>query len=140
MQPSVALLSMESEYMVTSAAAQEAMWMNRLVQQVGFKPSKPITLYEYIKAAILFADHPRDHRRSRHIDTRRYFVREVVIIGVIDLVYVNTEDQPYGGMTKALQPVLHWKCLENYLSHYTFPWSGDQISMFYLSFVFLSMY
>ena len=42
MQPSVTLFSMESEYMVTSAAAQEAMWMNRLVQQVGFKTSNQL--------------------------------------------------------------------------------------------------
>ena len=37
MQPSVALSSMESEYMAASAAAQEAMWMNRLLEQLGFK-------------------------------------------------------------------------------------------------------
>ena len=63
----MALSSMESEYMAASAAAQEAMWMNRLLQQLGFKTSKPITLYEDNKAAILFADHPGDHRRSKHI-------------------------------------------------------------------------
>ena len=63
MQPSVALSSMESEYMTASAAAQEAMWMNRLLQQLGFKASRPITLYKDNKAAILFADHPGDHRR-----------------------------------------------------------------------------
>jgi hypothetical protein len=51
MQPSVALSSMESEYMAASAAAQEAMWMNRLLQQLGFKTSQPITLYEDNKAA-----------------------------------------------------------------------------------------
>ena len=114
MQPSVALSSTESEYMAASAAAQEAMWMNRLLQQLGFKTSKPITLYEDNKAAILFVDHPSDHRRSKHIDTRRYFVREAVTNGEIELVYVNTEDQLADGiMTKALQPALHRKCLDN---------------------------
>ena len=94
MQPSVALSSMESEYMAASAAAQEAMWMNRLLQQLGFKTSRPITLYEDNKAAIFFADHPGDYRRSKHIDTLRYFVWEAVTNGEIELVYVNTEDQP----------------------------------------------
>jgi hypothetical protein len=37
MQSSVALPSIESEYMAASAAAHEAMWMNRLLQQLGFK-------------------------------------------------------------------------------------------------------
>ena len=113
MQPSAALSSMKSEYMAVSAAAQEAMWMNRLLQQLGFKTSQPITLYEDNKAAILFADHPGDHRRSKHIDTRCYFVREAVTNGEIELVYVNTEDQLADGMTKALQPALHRKCLDS---------------------------
>ena len=52
MQPSVALYSMKAEYMAASAAAQKAMWMNRLLQQLGFKISKPITFYEDNKAAI----------------------------------------------------------------------------------------
>ena len=33
MKTSVALSSMESEYMAASAAAQEALWLNRLLQQ-----------------------------------------------------------------------------------------------------------
>ena len=36
MQTSVALSSMEVEYMAASAAAQEAMWLNRLLHQLGF--------------------------------------------------------------------------------------------------------
>ena len=47
----------------------------------------------------MVADHPGDHRRSKHIDTRRYFVREAVTNGEIELVYVNTEDQLADGMT-----------------------------------------
>jgi hypothetical protein len=121
MQPSVALSSMESEYMAASVAAQEAMWMNRILQQLGLKNFKPITLYEENKAAILFADHSGDRRRSKHIDTWCYFVRETVTNGEIELVYVNTKDQLADGMMKALQPALHRKCLKAYLSHYMFP-------------------
>ena len=57
MQTSVALSSMESEYMAASAAAQEAIWLNRLLEEMGFRSKKPIILYEDNKAAILFSDH-----------------------------------------------------------------------------------
>jgi hypothetical protein len=107
--------------MTASAAAQEAIWLNRLLEELGFHMPKPIKTYKDYKAAILFSDHPGDHRRSKHIDTWRYFVREAVTNGEIQLVYVNTEDQLADGMTKALQPALHRKCLDNYLSHYMFP-------------------
>ena len=53
MQTSVALSSIESEYMAASAAAQEALWLNRLLQQLGLRTSNPTVLYEDNKAAIL---------------------------------------------------------------------------------------
>ena len=72
--------------MAASAAAQEALWLNHLLQQLGLCTPNPTVLYEDNKAAILFADHPADHRRSKHIDTRRHFVRETVVNGEIALV------------------------------------------------------
>ena len=118
MQPSAALSSMKSEYMAASAAAQEAMWMNRLLQQLGFKSSKPITLYEDNKAAILFSDHPGDHRRSKHIDTRKYFLRDAVINGEIKLEYIKTTDQLADGLTKALTPDHHLQGVRGLLTSY----------------------
>jgi hypothetical protein len=62
MQTSVALSSVELEYMAASAAAQEALWLNRLLQQLGLRTPTPTVLYEDNKASILFADLPGDHR------------------------------------------------------------------------------
>ena len=103
MQTSVALSSMESEYMAASAAAQEALWLNRLLQQ-------------------LFADHPGDHRRGKHIDTRRHFVRETVVNGEIALVYIPTAKQQAYGLTKALPLQTHQTlCLNKFLVQCVFP-------------------
>jgi hypothetical protein len=112
---------MESEYMAASAAAQEAIWLNRLLEELGFRMPKPITIYEDNKAAILFSDHPGDHRRSKHIDTRKYFIREAVINGEIKLEYIPTLDQLADGLTKALPPDHHMKCLRELLSSYQMP-------------------
>jgi hypothetical protein len=46
MQTSVALSSIEAEYMVASAATQEAMWQARLLEQIGMRIDLPIKLYE----------------------------------------------------------------------------------------------
>ena len=71
MQTTVALSSMEAEYMAASAATQEAMWQARLLEQMGMRVDLPIKLYEDNKSAIMFADHPGDHRNTKHIDTRK---------------------------------------------------------------------
>ena len=107
MQTSVALSSMESEYMAASAAAQEAIWLNRLLEEMGIHSKKPTILYEANKAAILLSDHPGDHRRSKHIDTRKYFLRDAVINGEIKLEYIKTTDQLADRLTKALTPDHH---------------------------------
>ena len=52
MQTSVALSSMEAEYMAASAATQEMMWLNRLLHQLGFRTPRPTVLYKDNKAAI----------------------------------------------------------------------------------------
>ena len=73
-------------------------------------------LYEDNKAAILFADHPGDHRRSKHIDTRKYFVRDAVLDGDVQLVYVPTTKQIADGLTKPLSSTLHQTlCVNNLL-------------------------
>ena len=84
MQTSVALSSMEAEYMAASA--------------------------------ILFADHPGDHRRSKHIDTRKYFVRDAVLNGDVQLAYVPTTEQIANGLSKPLSSTLHQTlCVNNLL-------------------------
>ena len=43
------LSSMEDEYMAASAATQEAMWLNRLLQQLGFKTPRPTKIMRIIR-------------------------------------------------------------------------------------------
>jgi hypothetical protein len=68
LQSSVALSSMEAKYMTVSAATQETVWLNWLLQQHGLRTPRPTKIYEDNKAAIIFSDHPGDDRNSNHID------------------------------------------------------------------------
>ena len=107
--------------MAASAATQEAMWQARLLEQMGMRVDLPIKLYEDNKSAIMFADHPGDHRNTKHIDTRKKFAREAQTFGITELVYVPTEEQLADGMTKALPyPTFLSICLNNYLYYYEF--------------------
>ena len=82
----------------------------------------PITLYEDNKSAIMFADHPSDHRTTKHIDTKVNFAREAQTNGFIKLVYVPTAEQLADGMTKALPASILFQsiCLDHYLHRYEF--------------------
>ena len=121
MKASVALSSMEAEYMAASAATQEALWQARLSQQLGMRIKLPITLYEDNKSAIMFAYHPGDHRTTKHIDTRTKFAIEAQNNCYTELVNVATAEQLADGMTKALPIGLFQSfCLSNYLHYHEF--------------------
>ena len=49
------------DYYIIMTEAQEATWLNRLLEELELRMPKPMTIYEDNKAAILFADHPGDH-------------------------------------------------------------------------------
>jgi hypothetical protein len=76
MQTSVALSNMEPDYMVVSAATQEAMWQAQLLEQMVTRIDLPIKLYEDNKSVIMFTYHSGYHLPSKHIDTRKEFARD----------------------------------------------------------------
>ena len=73
----IALSSTEAEYMAMSSAAQEAIWLRRLLSSLGFS-QKPTILYEDNQGAIALSKNPKSHSRTKHIDIRYHFIREII--------------------------------------------------------------
>jgi hypothetical protein len=90
-QSSVALSSMEAEYMAASAACQEAVWLDRVLKELGNTNINAITLFEDNKSCIQFAKNNSVHKRSKHIDQRYHYIRELVAENRIKLEYIPTE-------------------------------------------------
>jgi methyl coenzyme M reductase subunit D len=53
------------------------------------------------------ARNPVFHPRTKHIKVHYHFIREKVLAGEIDLIYVNTEDQVADIFTKVLGAEKH---------------------------------
>jgi hypothetical protein len=66
-QTSVALSSTESEYMALSKACIEAVWLRKLLQDLGFPQFEPTTIYVDNQSAIALSLNPKFHSRSKHI-------------------------------------------------------------------------
>ena len=105
-QQSVALSSCEAEIVAASEAAKEAIYLDRLYDELGFKESsEPMQLALDNKAAIDSAYNPENHSRTKHIDRRHYFVRELVEEGRLVVPFVATADNYADFFTKPLKPV-----------------------------------
>lgn len=101
-QGTVALSTAEAEYIALSSAAQETVWLRRLVSELGNKPEKPTVLMEDNQSAIAMARNPQFHGRAKHIDIRHHFIRERVNEGDIKLVYCPTGDMIADMLTKGI--------------------------------------
>ena len=104
-QKSVALSSCEAEIVAASEAAKEAIYLDALYKELGFKEdTAPIQLSLDNKAAIDSSYNPENHSRTKHIDRRHYFVRELVEEGRLVVPFVSTNDNLADFFTKPLKP------------------------------------
>jgi hypothetical protein len=83
----VALSSCEVEYIARAGAACQAVWLRRLIRDVlDVELSPPLIKMDNMSAMAL-SKNPVLHDRSKHIDTKFYFIRECVEKGEIALKF-----------------------------------------------------
>ena len=75
-QLTVALSTMEAEYMALAKATCEAIWLRKLSSELGIPTNSPTTIFIDNQSAMHFAENPVFYARSKHIDIRHHFVRE----------------------------------------------------------------
>jgi hypothetical protein len=101
LQTCVALSSTEAEYIAACLAAQEAIWMRRLLHDLGFLDTiAPTPLYEDNESCIKIAENNRVDARTKHIDVKYHFIREAISNQEIRLSSINTAEQPADLLTK----------------------------------------
>jgi len=100
-QRGVALSSTESEYMTITHGSQEALWFLELLNEMGIE-QRTVDLYEDNEASINMSNNPQEYKRTRHIQVRYHFVRDLVKENKIRLVHVGTADQLADIFTKGI--------------------------------------
>jgi hypothetical protein len=112
-QPSISLSSTESEYMASSQAAHEAVYLRQFLTEIGFRRDDPTPLFIDNQSAIAIARNPEFHVHTKHIEVRHHYVREKLENRIIELQYCPTADQTTDILTKALASVKHLKFIKN---------------------------
>ncbi|OQR85565.1 RNA-dependent DNA polymerase [Achlya hypogyna] len=108
-QASVALSTMEAEYVAASVATQEAIWLSQLMQELRLTDAgDPVNLWCDNQSALKSMSNQATTNRSKHIDIRYHFVREAIQAGSIVASYCQSDEMPADGLTK----VLSAECLE----------------------------
>ncbi|MCO5582546.1 hypothetical protein L7F22_036443 [Adiantum nelumboides] len=101
LQKCVALSTTEAEYVAATEASKEALWLMRLVEELGIKSQVPV-LHCDSQSAIMLARNPVFHAKTKHIEVKYHFIRSVLDDKSITLVKVHTDDNPADLLTKGL--------------------------------------
>ncbi|KAL0340340.1 UNVERIFIED_CONTAM: Retrovirus-related Pol polyprotein from transposon RE2 [Sesamum radiatum] len=101
-QATVAQSSAEAEYIAAAATSNQAIWLRRILEDIGEKQEEPTTIYCDNKSAIAITKNPVQHSRTKHIDIKYHSLREATTRGEIELKYCSTEEQLADIFTKAL--------------------------------------
>jgi hypothetical protein len=113
-QPTVALSSVEAEYMAANQATKEATWVRSFLQELGIAniTSSPTVIFSDSQGSIALVKNPEYHSRTKHIDVQHHFVREQSALGVVVFKYVGTEDMVADVLTKSLAKFKHQQMIQ----------------------------
>ena len=101
-QTCVALSTAEVEYIALAKAAQESIWLQRLLGDMGECLINPMTIFEDNQSTIAMTKNPQFHGRAKHIDIKFHFIREQVTAKTVELKYCRSSDMIADMMTKGL--------------------------------------
>ncbi|MCO5573935.1 hypothetical protein L7F22_027713 [Adiantum nelumboides] len=101
--PTVALSSTEAEYRAACTGTCEAVWLRRLLGELGFPQQASTTIYSDNQSCLAIAKNPVFHARTKPIEVQYHYIREKLLDGTVSLVYCPTAENLADLFTKALQ-------------------------------------
>ncbi|GMQ07645.1 hypothetical protein CsSME_00051760 [Camellia sinensis var. sinensis] len=103
-QSCIALSTMEAEFVACSSAVQEAVWLRRFLQHLDVvtHTSDPVTIHCDSMAALAYAKDPKYHGRTKHIDVRFNFIRDILAQKEVILEHIPTSRMVADPLTKPI--------------------------------------
>jgi hypothetical protein len=100
-QNCVSLSTAEAEYIAAGSSCSQLLWMKQMLGEYNVQQDV-LTLYCDNLSAINISKNPIQHSRTKHIDIRHHFIRDLVEDNIVTLEHVATENQLADIFTKAL--------------------------------------
>jgi hypothetical protein len=110
-QPTVALSTMEAEYMALSDAIHKLLSCMYYLTELGISLIQPTIVFTDNQAAIALADGEGDYQRAKHIDISYHFIQDHLQCSTVEINYMPSEKQPADCLTKALPTSKHNACI-----------------------------
>ena len=83
----------EAEYRAMSLGLSEMLWVRNLLTELKVMRRGPVKVWCDHKSAINIANNPVQHDRTKHVEIDRFFIKEKLDEGIIELNYVSSGKQ-----------------------------------------------
>ena len=110
-QSVVALSTTQAEYIALVEGVKEAIWLKGMIGEMGISQGC-VKIHCDSQSAIHLANHQVYHERTKHIDIRLHFVRDMIETKEIMVEKIATEENPADMFTKSLPRVKFKHCLD----------------------------
>ncbi|CAH9120743.1 unnamed protein product [Cuscuta epithymum] len=105
LQRCVALSTTEAEFIAATEACKELLWMKNFMKELRYSQERYVLLCDS-QSAIHLGKNLTFHSKSKHIDVRYHWIREVLNDRLLELEKVHTDNNGADMFTKALP---RWK-------------------------------
>ena len=104
-QTSVALSTTEVEYIAACSASSEAVWLQKMLSGLFDLEMDATCIYCDNQSCINLSENPVFHDKSKHIEIKYQYIRDMVEKGAMKLQYIATDEQVVDVLTKSLSKV-----------------------------------
>ena len=111
-QASTSLSSTEAEFIASTSATQELIWLRGLLFSINHLSRTATPLLIDNQGAISLIKNGLSSKHSKHIELYYYFICEKFTDGTIAAKYISTDEQLADGLTKALTGIKYKKFVE----------------------------
>ncbi len=80
------LSSSEAEFVAASQVGQEVVYLRTLLRGFGYPQVGATEIWEYNASCIMMSENPTNRDRSRHVDVKVHFLRDLVRDGHVKLL------------------------------------------------------
>jgi len=98
--------------MALSDDGKEAMYLQKIVSELGLNDLGDIVISSDNQGALSLVRNPVFHARSKHIDVRHHFIRDLFENGDMRTEHVSTDNMMADILTKSLPGPEHQHCVD----------------------------
>jgi hypothetical protein len=102
---SMALNTSEAEYIATSVAIHEAMWLHKFLAEIFDLELEPTLIHCDNQSCMKLTKNIVFHDRSKHIEIKYHYIWDMVQRGVVELQYISMDEKIVDILTKPLSRV-----------------------------------